>query len=72
MSQSLELDEQNRRLLYRIDDQKELNRLTSIFEGTGEVKWAWTRFGEGEWMEHRAEPKTGPWFSDPWRPARHG
>lgn len=59
---TVELDEENRRLFFHIDDEEEKDRVAAVFTETGEVSWAWTRYGEGEWQEHKAEPLTENWF----------
>ncbi len=58
----VELDAENRRLIYLIDDEREHERVAGIFDETGKVTWGWTRFGDNDWVEHRAEPNTSPWF----------
>ncbi|MGI8790208.1 MAG: hypothetical protein ACR2I4_04905 [Actinomycetota bacterium] len=57
----VELDESNRRLIFHIDDEEELDRVTDAFKQTGEVTWAWTGYGD-ELQELRAEPRTDQWF----------
>jgi len=36
--------------------------VAEVFKDSGEVSWAWTRYGNGEWQEHRADPLTRRWF----------
>ncbi len=45
-----------------VADQEDRDRLDRVFKETGEVTWAWTRYGEAEWQEHRAEPGTENWL----------
>jgi hypothetical protein len=59
---TVELDEENRRLIFHIDNEEERDRVSDVFTETGEVSWAWTRYGEGERQEHQAEPLTRQWF----------
>jgi hypothetical protein len=59
---TVELDEDNRRLFFHIADEEEQNRVAGVFNEMGEVTWSWTRYGDGEWQEHRAEPRTRAWF----------
>ena len=58
----VELHDEDRRLIFHIDDEDERNRVARVFKETGEVSWAWTRHGEGESEEHRADPLTRQWF----------
>ena len=60
---TVELDEGNRRLFLHIDDEVERSRIERVFSETGRVIWGWTRYGDNEWQEHRAEPLTSNWFS---------
>ena len=39
----VELDEENRRLLFHMDDADERYRIAHLFNETGEVTWAWTQ-----------------------------
>ena len=59
---TVELDEEHRRLEFHIDDQSERDYLSSIFDGTGAVRWAWQRYGEDKWQEQGARPRTPDWF----------
>lgn len=45
-----------------IPDDHERARVKEIFDQTGEVTWAYTRFGGGEWQAHKAEPRTRNWL----------
>ena len=58
----VELDEDNRRLVFHIDDEDERDRIAGIFKDTGAVSWSWTSIGGGELQENRAERLTPEWF----------
>ena len=45
-----------------VDDQQERSRLQKVFDETGDVTWAWARFEDNEWNEHRAKPRTPNWL----------
>ena len=42
---TVELDEENRRLFYQIENALDLERVKRIFDETGDVSSAWTRSG---------------------------
>ncbi len=50
-------------LILEVNDEHDRSALEKIFNETGEVTWGWTtRYGEGKWNEHRADPKTPNWL----------
>jgi hypothetical protein len=58
---TVELYEEQHRLIFHIDDEDEHDRVSGVFYDTGEVTWTWTGYGS-ELRELRAEPRTGHWF----------
>lgn len=53
---------EDERLVYHLADEQEREQIENVLTQTGEVTWAWTRIGEGEWQEHRAKPLTDNWL----------
>jgi hypothetical protein len=50
------------RLILQVEDTSDRARLQEVFDRTGEVTWAWTRRGEEDWTEQRAQPGTSTWL----------